>query len=105
MSSARPAVCVISTHPTFGHRIYYKESLSLVKAGYEVHLIVRHDRDEVVDGVHIHALPQSSSRLAKIFLWPWLAFWKVLTDAGIAISMDGVGRAFDNIMVNGCGGR
>jgi putative transposase len=27
------------------------------------------------------------------------AFTKVLTDAGIAISMDGVGRAFDNIMV------
>ena len=27
------------------------------------------------------------------------AFTKVLTEAGIAISMDGVGRAFDNIMV------
>ena len=73
MSSARPAVCVISTHPTFGHRIYYKESLSLVKAGYEVHLIVRHDRDEVVDGVHIHALPQSSSTRPEASLTSLLA--------------------------------
>lgn len=78
--TSSPVVCHITTvHFPFDVRIFHKECAALVEAGYEVHLVVPHDRDEVVDGVHIHALPQSSSRLAKIFVWPWLAYKKVLS--------------------------
>jgi glycosyltransferase involved in cell wall biosynthesis len=80
MISAKAVVCHISImHDPFDVRIYHKECRALVEDGYEVHLVVPHSRNEVVGGVHIHALPPSSSRLAKIFVYPWLAYRKVLS--------------------------
>jgi len=73
-------VCHVTTvHGPFDDRIFHKECLSLVRAGYEVHLVAVHDRDEVVDGVHIHALPTPPGRLARITRWPLLAYRKVLS--------------------------
>ena len=80
MTSKKPAVCHISImHDPFDVRIYHKECKALLEAGYEVHIVVPHDRDEVADGIHIHALPRSQSRLRKMFTWPWLAYRKVLS--------------------------
>ena len=80
MSSKKPVVChmTIALMP-FDPRIFHKECAALVKAGYEVHLVVRHKRDEVVDGVHIHALPEPPNRAAKILFWPWVVYRKVLS--------------------------
>ena len=68
-----PVVCLATTvHSPFDVRIFHKECISLVRAGYEVHLIACHDRDEVVQGVHIHALRSPSNRILRMFLWPIL---------------------------------
>lgn len=43
-------VCILtSVHAPFDTRIFHKEAKSLARAGYDITLIVRHDKDEVVD--------------------------------------------------------
>ncbi len=78
MGTRRPVVCHVTVvHGPFDLRIFHKECLALVEAGYEVHLVACHDRDEVVQGVHIHALPKPRGRLTRILFWPWKALFKV----------------------------
>ncbi len=57
-----------SAHWVFDPRIFHKISKSLVRAGYEVILLARHDRDEIVDGVRIAAVPRTSGRLRRVTL-------------------------------------
>jgi len=66
-------VCILtSAHPPFSVRIFHKQAKSLLKAGYDVTLIAQHDKDEVVDGVKIVALPKPRNRL-----WRMLGTWRV----------------------------
>jgi glycosyltransferase involved in cell wall biosynthesis len=51
-----------SAHLVFDPRIFYKISKSLFRAGYEVTVVGRHDRDETVEGVHIAAVPKIGGR-------------------------------------------
>lgn len=78
-------ICIITTvHQPFDVRIFHKEAKSLVAAGYDVTLIAQHDKDEIIDGVRIIALPKSSSRLWRMTTTVWLAFRKALAiDADI----------------------
>ena len=60
-------VCILTTvHPPFDTRIFHKQAKTLVKADYDVTLIVQHDRDEVVNGVRIMALPKSRNKLVRM---------------------------------------
>lgn len=62
-------VCHISSaHPAFDVRIFHKECVSLAKAGYDVSLVVTHDKEEVVDGVKIVPLPKSKGRLHRMLV-------------------------------------
>lgn len=66
-------ICILtSVHSPFDTRIFYKQAKSLVKAGYDVTLIAQHDKDEVVDGVRIIALPKPKNRF-----WRMLGTWRV----------------------------
>ncbi|MFA5095655.1 MAG: glycosyltransferase family 4 protein [Candidatus Paceibacterota bacterium] len=61
-------VCILtSVHPAFDDRIFYKEARSLVEAGYDVTLIAQHNKNEVVGGIKIIALPKSNNRFSRIF--------------------------------------
>jgi len=71
--------CHISTvHSVFDERIFYKECKSLAKAGYEVYLIVTHDREEVIDGVHIIPLSQRRGRFYRFFVKDWFVLFKAI---------------------------
>ncbi len=68
-------VCVLtSVHIPFDGRIFHKEAKSLAKAGYDVVLIARHDRAEVVDGVRIVPLPEPKNRLQRMTKLLWRLF-------------------------------
>jgi glycosyltransferase involved in cell wall biosynthesis len=79
-NNSKLTACYISTvhvHP-FASRMFYKISLSLVKAGYQVHIIACHNEDEIKKDVNIHALPKPPNRLVRIIFWPWLAYRRIL---------------------------
>ncbi|MBC8275412.1 MAG: hypothetical protein H8E40_10650 [Chloroflexi bacterium] len=64
----RPKVCIFtSAHGASSTRIFHKQARTLAKIDYDVTLIAQHDRDEVVDGVNIVALPRPKNR-----------FWRML---------------------------
>jgi glycosyltransferase involved in cell wall biosynthesis len=66
-------VCILtSVHSPFDTRIFHKQAKTLAKAGYEVALIAQHDKDEIVDGIKIVALPRPRNRF-----WRMLGTWRV----------------------------
>jgi len=65
-------LCILtSVHRAFDTRIFYKQAKSLAKSGYDVTLIAQHNKDEVVDGVKIVALPRPRNRF-----WRMLGIWR-----------------------------
>ncbi|MDQ3023684.1 MAG: glycosyltransferase [bacterium] len=79
MAAVKPRVVHITTlHPVFDIRIFHKECVSLAAAGYDVTLIAPHDRDEVVHGVNIVAIPRYGNRLLRMTLGGWQALRKAL---------------------------
>jgi len=68
-------VCIITTvHPVFSTRIFHREAKTLARAGYDVTLVAQHDKNEIVDGVKIVALPKPRNRFSRIFDLTWRAF-------------------------------
>lgn len=65
-----PVAILSSVHPPFDTRIFQKEARSLAAAGFDVTLIVPHDRDLVVDGVKLRAIRASGGRLTRMLLGP-----------------------------------
>jgi len=79
MKSEELKVCHISiVHSVFDTRIFYKECKTLAKAGYIVYLIATHDRDEIIDGVHIIPLSEKKERFYRFFIKDWLALSKAI---------------------------
>lgn len=56
-----------SAHPSFDTRIFYKICTSLVKAGYQVDLVIQHEKNEVKNGVNIIALPKAEKKSDRVF--------------------------------------
>jgi|Deesub1362A_J573_1020465.scaffolds.fasta_scaffold08329_3 glycosyltransferase involved in cell wall biosynthesis len=72
-------VChITSVHSPFDTRIFYKECKTLVEAGYEVTLIAQHDKNELINGVKIVALPKAKNRIHRMFSLTLKAFWLAL---------------------------
>ncbi len=71
----RAKVCILtSVHIPFDGRIFHREAKSLARAGYDVVLIARHDRAEVVDGVRIVPLPEPKNRIQRMTTLLWRLF-------------------------------
>ena len=65
--TCRGKVCILtSVHMPFDGRVFHKEARSLAKAGYDVTLIARHDKEEIVGGIHVLPLPEAKSRLRRM---------------------------------------
>ena len=75
-------VCVLtSAHPPFDIRIFHKECKSLAAAGYNVTLLAPCDRDQMVDGVRLRAIPKSQTRLERLTRTVWRVYREALEQA------------------------
>ncbi len=65
-------VCMLATiHPIYDSRIYYKESISLKKAGYDVHIVLYDNKtDDFIseDGINIHTIGIKSKDKITTFI-------------------------------------
>jgi len=59
---------ISSAHPANDTRVFYRECVSLKKAGFDVTLIALADQDKVVDGVSIKAVRPPKNRLLRLLL-------------------------------------
>ncbi|MGB7446908.1 MAG: glycosyltransferase family 4 protein, partial [Dethiobacteria bacterium] len=64
-----------TVHTPLDIRIFQKEAKALVQEGYDVSLIAQHERDEIVGGVKIIAIPKSKNRFTRFFGLTWKAFY------------------------------
>jgi glycosyltransferase involved in cell wall biosynthesis len=68
-------VCLMtSVHQPFDGRIFHRAAKSLAQAGYDVVLIARHDKEEVVDGVRVVPLPPPKNRLHRMTKVLWRVY-------------------------------
>jgi glycosyltransferase involved in cell wall biosynthesis len=63
-----------SAHPTFDVRVFQKECKTLVKAGYDFVFVAPHSKDEIVDGVRIHAVQKPTNRILRILTSGWRVY-------------------------------
>lgn len=72
-------VCILTTvHPSQDSRIFQKEAMTLLRAGYAVTLIAQHEKDETIEGIKIIALPKAKNRLHRFFGLTFKAFSQAL---------------------------
>lgn len=57
-----------SVHKTFDTRVFFKVCRSLVDAGYEVDLIIQHEKPEKINGVNIIPLRRVKSKILRFFV-------------------------------------
>lgn len=73
-----------SVHSAFDVRIFYKECKTLSKNGYEVILIAKHHKEELVDGIRIVPFPEQKNRLLRILFSSFKIFFlSIKQKAGI----------------------
>jgi len=66
MNSNYKIVQLSSVHSVFDTRIFYKISASLLKAGYEVDLLIQHSKNEEINGINVIALPIAKKKLDRL---------------------------------------
>ena len=70
-------ICILtSVHPAFDTRIFHREAKTLVKIGYKVYIIATHNKEEIVEGIHIIPLPKRKNRFYRFFIKVWVILSK-----------------------------
>jgi glycosyltransferase involved in cell wall biosynthesis len=64
-------VHMTTAHPAFDIRIFHKECQTLAESGYEVVLVAPHERDEMVHGIGIKAIPKPGGRFSRMTRCAW----------------------------------
>ena len=65
-------------HRAFDSRIFLKEARSLAKAGFDVSIVVPHDKDEQRDGVKIISVKRHPKGWKKLVTSPWLVYRRAM---------------------------
>lgn len=79
VQQVKERICHISTvHSSSDVRILYRECCFLVKAGYEVHLVIPCEQSCAKDGIHLHSIRRVKHRLLRMLFMPWVAMRKAL---------------------------
>lgn len=60
-------VHLTSTHFPFDARVFHKECRTLAEAGFDTHLVVPYESDEIVDEVKVHGVQMPRNRLERFF--------------------------------------
>lgn len=68
-------------HDAFDTRVFHKQCKSLASFGYNVTLVVPHDKDVLADGVQLKAITVTENRLNRLILSPWRVY-------KVALSLD-----------------
>lgn len=78
-------ICYFTSKVSTDIRVFAKECISLVKAGYKVYLVSPNAKEEIKNGVHIIGVPYNKKgTLNRLFVLPWLLYKKALSiDADI----------------------
>jgi glycosyltransferase involved in cell wall biosynthesis len=77
-------VHMTTVHQAFDGRIFHKECRTLAQSGYEVVLVAPHERDEVVHGVGIRAIPKLGGRISRMTRSAWHVYREAISqDADI----------------------
>jgi glycosyltransferase involved in cell wall biosynthesis len=76
---SKSKVCILtSAHPAFNVRIFEKQAKTLVGAGYDVTVIVPHEKDEFVDGVQVKAVAKPLGRVVRMTQTPWQIYQEAI---------------------------
>jgi glycosyltransferase involved in cell wall biosynthesis len=71
MDQTKKVLFLTSVHRPFDTRIYKREAISLVKAGYQVSLVaINIPSHQTMDGINIIGIPKPMARLGRILNWP-----------------------------------
>lgn len=65
-------------HRAFDSRIFLKEARSLAKAGFDVTIVVPHEKDEERDGVKILSVARHTKGWRKLIVSPWLVYKRAM---------------------------
>ncbi|MEO0329698.1 MAG: glycosyltransferase family 4 protein [Pseudomonadota bacterium] len=71
-------VHITTVHKPLDVRIFHKECRSLAAAGFDVRLLAVHDREDVVDGVHIVPLRRHGNLVSRVLLTPIAVTYKAI---------------------------
>ncbi len=80
--SQHKVIHLTSVHTPFDTRIFYKECVSLARAGYDVTLVAPHEQSETVHGVKIHAVPKPVGKKQRIKQTIWQVHRAALEENG-----------------------
>jgi glycosyltransferase involved in cell wall biosynthesis len=70
-------VCMLSSvNSAFDVRIFNREAKTLVKSGYKVYFVVTHNKEEIIEGVHIIPISKRKSRFYRFFIKDWIILFK-----------------------------